>query len=160
MHFSPRFVCIITSVILGACTCFGLLAIYNHANYRTNQTIFILNIVAVSILLTLIISIILYQTFRTIRGRRTPESNSRSAILEVSQFSSKTSAPNVRDDACSICLNSLSLESVRNMHCCSNQIHEPCIVAYCSSHISSYSSAPQCPLCRSIIPVTWTPTTS
>ena len=156
MQISPRFVCMITTVILGACTCFGLLAVYNHANYRTNQTIFILNIVAVSMLLTLILAMILYHTFRTIRGYSIPERNTRSAILEVSQFSSKSNTPTIGDDICSICLSALSSQGVREMNCCSNQIHESCIVSYCSSHISTYLSAPMCPLCRTIIPVTWT----
>jgi hypothetical protein len=155
MQISPRFVCTVTSVILGACTCFGLLAIYNHANYRSNQTIFILNIVAVSILLSLILSIILYHTFRTIRSYSVPANNSRSAILQVSRFSTKSSTTSVNDDICSICLCALSSQGVRNMKCCSNQIHESCIVSYCSSHISSYLSAPLCPLCRTTIPVTW-----
>jgi len=159
MHLHPRFVCTITAVVLAACTCFGLLAIYNHAHSRSNQTIFILNIVAISILLMLIVFIILFHTFRTIRGyySANPQNASPgSAVLEISQFSAKSNDTFPSADICSICLGGLSTGGARKMNCCANHLHESCIVSYCSAHISSNLTAPLCPLCRNTLPVTWT----
>ena len=138
------FLCAI--VVFTGCACSGFMAIFCAAGGHKNELMSVLNIIILSLVFLVICTAAVIHFFGLPQSQRTKGAT----VLDMNSFSSEvTSDVIIPVDLCSICLSDLSEDDVRRMNCCFNFIHAPCLQDYCVSHLSTFSAAPNCPLCRS-----------
>jgi hypothetical protein len=146
---SPRYITLICAITLAACTCFALLAINHHSSSSTGRVIFILNIIVVAILIVaLVVSVIM----RVLADQGQKPQPHQSTIVDLAVFTTK-SRSFAAADVCPICLVELSDSASLRMNCCTKHIHEQCLSTYCSTHVFTHRTVPQCPLCREYLPL-------